>query len=217
MDLLTAATSGMLAGLGVALPLGAISVLLLGEGVAQGFRAGAPAALAVGTVDTLYCAVAVAIGGVAAPVITGWGVWPAVFGGAALVTIAALGLRRSLARPATGGDPATTATTASATPAPNRGGRRYALFLGLTAINPTTLIYFAAITVGLASVLRSPLAALVFVVGAGLASLAWQLLLVAAGAQLGGRATPRARWITTVTGNVIVAGLGVAMIVVATL
>ena len=58
VDLLTAATSGMLAGLGVALPLGAISVLLLGEGVTRGFRAGAPAALAVGTVDTLYCAVA---------------------------------------------------------------------------------------------------------------------------------------------------------------
>ena len=61
------------------------------------------------------------------------------------------------------------------------------------------------------------MAAIVFVAGAGLASAAWQLILVAAGAQLGGRATPKARWITTVAGNVIVASLGITMIITAAL
>ncbi len=98
-------------------------------------------------------------------------------------------------------------------PPTGTGWHRFALFLGLTAINPATLIYFGAITVGMADLLRSPLAAGLFVAGVGTASITWQLLVVAAGALLRGRLTPRARRITALIGNVIVAGLGVAMIV----
>jgi len=65
----------------------------------------------------------------------------------------------------------------------------------------------------MADLLRSPLAAGLFVVGVGTASITWQLLVVAAGALLRGRLTPRSRRVTALLGNVIVAGLGVAMIV----
>jgi hypothetical protein len=76
-----------------------------------------------------------------------------------------------------------------------------------------TLVYFAAITVGLAHLLNSPLAAGLFVAGVGTASISWQLVVVAAGALMRGRLSPRARRLTAMVGNLIVAGLGVAMLV----
>jgi threonine/homoserine/homoserine lactone efflux protein len=203
MDAVTALVAGILAGLGIAVPLGAIAVLLVNEGVTRGFREGAPGAIAVAVIDTIYCTAAVTFGVVAAPVISAWGRWPGLAGGTALIMIAALSLWRSLRRPAS--DDATDPPTGT-------GWHRFALFLGLTAINPATLVYFAAIAVGLADLLQSPLAAGLFVVGVGTASVSWQLVVVAAGAMLSGRLTPRSRRVTALLGNVIVAGLGVAMI-----
>ncbi|MGV8908240.1 MAG: hypothetical protein ACOH1Y_04600 [Propionicimonas sp.] len=55
-----ALVAGLLAGLGIAVPLGAIAVLLVNEGVSRGFRGGWPGALAVGVIDN--CIVA-ALGG----------------------------------------------------------------------------------------------------------------------------------------------------------
>ena len=208
MDALTAFGTGLVAGLGIAVPLGAIGVLLIQEGVTRGLRRGAPAAVAVGLVDTVYCLAAVAAGAVAAPVIARLGSWPAVVGGVALVVIAILGIRRALAARAA----ETGVGEASLGPA----WQRFVLFLGLTAINPSTLVYFAAIALGLAGLLGSPLRAALFVAGTGLASVAWQLLLVAAGALLRRRTSPRARTITALIGNAVVAAFGAAMLISAT-
>jgi arginine exporter protein ArgO len=208
MDALTAFGTGLVAGLGIAVPLGAIGVLLIQEGVTRGLRRGAPAAVAVGLVDTVYCLAAVAAGAVAAPVIARLGSWPAVVGGVALVVIAILGIRRALAARAA----ETGVGEASLGPA----WQRFVLFLGLTAINPATLVYFAAIALGLAGLLGSPLRAALFVAGTGLASVAWQLLLVAAGALLRRRTSPRARTITALIGNAVVAAFGAAMLISAT-
>ena len=51
--------AGVAAGLGIALPLGAIGVLIVREGVERGIRAASVAALAVATVDFGYALVAV--------------------------------------------------------------------------------------------------------------------------------------------------------------
>jgi arginine exporter protein ArgO len=204
MNALTALGAGLLAGLGIAVPLGAIAVLLVAEGVDRGFRRGAPGAIAVGLVDTLYCTAAVTVGALAAPVVTSWGRWPALVGGCALLVLAVVGGLRSLSRSHAGD--ATEAPTGS-------GWHRFALFLGLTAINPATLIYFGAITVGMADLLGTTLAAGLFVLGVAAASITWQLLVVGAGALLRGRLTEGARRVTGLTGNVIIAGLGTAMIV----
>jgi arginine exporter protein ArgO len=194
----------MLAGLGIAVPLGAIAVLLINEGITRGFRAGAPGAVAVGLVDTVYCTAAVTLGAVAAPAISTWGRWPALAGGTALLAIAGIGLYRALSGPD---------AVDSGEPPSGTGWHRFGLFLGLTAINPATLVYFAAITVGLAHLLQSPLASGLFVAGVGTASVSWQLVVVAAGALMRGRLTPRARRLTAVIGNLIVAALGVATLI----
>ena len=204
MDVLAMLARGALAGLGVAVPLGAIGVLLLGEGISRGFRHGAPAAVAVGVVDTIYSAAAVLFGAGAAPVISGWGSWPAVSGGAVLVGSAALGLWRLATRPAADG------------PAPEPAGngwQRFVLFLGLTAVNPATLVYFAAITVGLTGRLGTPATASAFVIGVGPAPVSWQLVVVGTGAVLRHRITERARRLSVPPGNLVAAGLGAAMLV----
>ena len=58
--------SGLIAGWGVAVPLGAIGVMLVDLGMRAGFRSAAPAAAAVATADLLYAAVAAAAGSAAA-------------------------------------------------------------------------------------------------------------------------------------------------------
>ena len=210
-----ALASGLVAGLGVAMPLGAIGVLLVQEGASRGARRALPGAAAVATVDALYCALALLLGGVAAPRVTAWQPWPALVGGVALLVVAAVGLRRGLARrdgealdEATGLRPAL-AEVPDATPA---ALRRYALFFGLTAVNPATLVYFTALASGLALLTDRAATAMAFVAGVGAASFGWQALLVVVGGLLGGRTGPRARRVTTVAGNAVVAFLGVVML-----
>ena len=61
-----ALVSGLVAGWGVAIPLGAIGVLLVDLGMRAGFRRASAAAAAVATADLLYAAVAAAAGTAAA-------------------------------------------------------------------------------------------------------------------------------------------------------
>ncbi|NYE18477.1 LysE family transporter [Microbacterium immunditiarum] len=204
MNPVTALASGALAGFAIAVPVGAIGVLLIQEGMRRGIRPGLAAAAGVASVDALYCLIAVVAGAAVAPLIARIEPWPAVVGGIALVGIAALGLRKGFSRPApaSGGPPVEGSAL---------GG--YPLFFGLTLINPATVVYFVAIATGLADLHDEPFAAALFVVGAGVASLAWQTVLVAAGALFGRRATPRVQHLTVVVGYVIVAGFGVALLV----
>lgn len=205
MDLTTALAAGLVSGLALAVPLGAIGVLLLGEGAARGWRRGAPAALAVAAVDVLYAVAAVVVGTAAAVVVGGWAPWPRVIGGAVLVVLAAAGLvgasrRRKGAAP----------ERASAGHVPS--WRRFLLFLGLTAVNPATLVYFAAVVTAVPGVGASTDTAATFVVGVGCASAAWQLLLVAAGALLHGRGGAGVQRLTAVLGHGAVGVLGVVMV-----
>lgn len=181
-DLFAVAAAGFVAGLAIALPLGAIGVLVVRRGITHGFRAAGAAASGVAFVDTVYCVLAVAFGAAVAPVIVGWGAWPRIVGGAVLLVLGALSLVRAV-RPAV--DPM------AAVPARPDAARRGAVrrgfrdFVLLTAINPLTLLYFAGVAAALGSALADPVSAAVFVLATGVASLAWQLVLAAIGARLG--------------------------------
>lgn len=204
MEFIAVFGAGLVAGLALAVPLGAIGVLLIHEGTLRGWAGGAPAALAVATVDLLYCTTAVAAGAAFAPVIATWAPWPGITGGTALVALAAWNLvrtRRSIVEARPSDDASHT-----------RSSHRYLLFFGLTAINPATLVYFAAIVTGLSTLSTSTVAAALFVAGVALASLSWQLLLVLAGAILRWRAGARFRHLTTLIGHGVVGMLGVLMI-----
>ncbi|WP_166870396.1 LysE family transporter [Salinibacterium sp. ZJ450] len=193
-----AIVAGLLAGLGVAMPLGAIAVLILQQGVTGGFRPAAAAASAVAAVDTAYCVVALMIGAVAGPWIRSIGAAPGVVAGACLVALGVVGLVRLRASRADG------------VPAVSRHpGTVFVTFLALTAVNPATVLYFGALSAAVQLSATTALGQVMFVVGVGLASLAWQLALAAAGSFLGGRITPRARIVLSAVGYSVVVLLGV--------
>jgi threonine/homoserine/homoserine lactone efflux protein len=90
-------------------------------------------------------------------------------------------------------------------------GRTYLEMLGLTLLNPATVVYFAALAVGL-PFLGGLAERLVFAAAAFVASLSWQVVLAAFGALLGRGAGHRLRQPTMLLGNLIVIGFGLVVL-----
>jgi arginine exporter protein ArgO len=198
-----AALAGAVAGAAVALPLGAIGVLLVQEAVTAGWRTAAAGALGVGLVDTVYSAVAVLAGVSVSRVLAGHE--PAVrLVGAALLSVVAVkglvGLRRAVR------DVAAQPEAVLLSPL-----RVLARFVALTAVNPLTAVYFVALAAGSGAAVRGPERGGAFVAGVFVASLTWQLTLVGVGALVGTRLGSRARVATGLLGYLVVLGYAVRM------
>ncbi|MFI8340139.1 LysE family transporter [Streptomyces sp. NPDC085639] len=225
-ELMTPALAGAAAGLGVAMPMGAMSVLLLQEAMRER-RAAVAAAAGIAGVDLGYAALATALGPWVASHISPVEAWVRLASAAILLTIAAHGLagaRTPGAGPDSGALPARTpapspspptqgASAPSAFPAVPaavaRPARVFARYVGLTALNPTTALYFAALTTAQGAALRTGAAGGAFLLGVGAASLLWQQSLVALGAFAGTRIPDRARVWTFRLGYGLVAAYAV--------
>jgi arginine exporter protein ArgO len=175
-----AVLGGLLAGLGIAMPVGAIGAYLVGLGARAPRPVAAAAALGVASTDGGYALLAV-LGGAALEEVLrpakDWLRWSSVgvLVVLAVVTVAA-GVRRYRAR-----GPAA-APRQSRLTAP----RAYVVLLGLTALNPATLAYFTALVLGTqAHTTATGGERAVFVAAVFVASAAWQLTLVATGAAVG--------------------------------
>jgi arginine exporter protein ArgO len=196
--------AGLIAGYGIAIPVGAIAVLIVQVGIKCGFRCGLSAGAGAATADGAYATLAV-IGGVAlTQFVETIGTPLRVVSALVLVVIAVYGLRR-----------ARTPVQPVAFTYPNRTelATTYARFLGLTIINPTTIVYFAAVVVGLGVASdMSAGAGVMFVLGAFIASLSWQALLAAVGAFAGRWLTPRAQRAAVVVGNIMILALAVIIL-----
>jgi threonine/homoserine/homoserine lactone efflux protein len=201
-DLLSPLTSGVLAGLAVAMPLGPIGTLVFERGARLGFRHGAAAGLGVATADGLYALLAAAAGAAIAAALEGVRDTLQRVAAIALLAIVAYGLWTYFRHRE---DPAE--------PVVVPAGRTYAVFLGLTAINPLTVSIFAALIAGLPDIASAGVAAkAVFVAGAFAASAAWQTSLAGAGAFVGARLPAHARAWTTLGGYAIVLALALRML-----
>jgi arginine exporter protein ArgO len=203
-----AVIAGALAGYGVAVPVGAIAALLISLSARAGLRTGAAAALGVASADGIYATAAVLGGAALAGLISPFATplrW------SAAVVLVALAART-----------ASSAVRAYRSPvaAQDRGGlgtpgRAYLGVLGLTLLNPATIVYFGALVLGRQSAgALSPSAQAVFVVAAFVASASWQLLL-ACGGSLVGRVLsgPRGRLGTALASSAVIVVLAVLMVV----
>lgn len=198
--------AGILAGYGIAIPVGPIAVLIFDTALHRGLATGAAAGAGAATVDGLYATIAgllgAAVAAVVAPVIV-----PARIAGAALLAvIAARGLVGAFRRAdgAPPDQPSSAVRSALGT---------YLTFLGLTIVNPMTLVYFAALVLGLPPAASEGRA--LFVAGAFAASLSWQLLLALGGSLLHGRLSPRLRAATRIVGAFIVLSFAVRLALMA--
>ena len=203
--LLSPLVSGVLAGLAVAMPLGPIGTLVFERGARLGFRHGAAAGLGVATADGLYALLAAAAGAAIAAALEDVQDTLQLVAALVLLAIVAYGV-------------ITLFRGGAENPSPREvpPGRTFAVFLGLTAINPLTVSIFAALIAGLPDVSSAGAGAkAVFVAGAFAASAAWQTSLAGAGAFVGARLPDHARAWTTLAGYAIVLGLAIRMLVTA--
>jgi arginine exporter protein ArgO len=176
-----ALVAGLLAGYGVAVPVGAIGALIVGLTARTSLKVGACAALGVATADGIYAVIAVlggaAIARVIEPIAT-----PLRWSAALILVVMAVRTAYTAIRHHRAATVA--AGTGLSTP-----GRAYLGLLGLTLLNPATIVYFGALVLG-RQAFSDPLRDAVWVLAAFLASASWQLLL-AAGADHPVRAEPR--------------------------
>ncbi|MGN9808534.1 LysE family transporter [Micromonospora sp. BQ11] len=195
----------MVAGYGVAIPVGAIAVLVMGLAARTSFRVGAAAALGVATADGLYAAAA-ALGGAALAAT----IAPVAGPLRVVAALVLLGLAAHTAGQALRPRPVRAVQRRGLDSAP----RAFAGVLALTLLNPATVVYFAALVLGRSDAADpDPGVAAMFVLGAFLASASWQLL-VAGGGTLIGRvlAGRRGRMITALLSSAIIATLAVTML-----
>ncbi|MGB2570504.1 LysE family transporter [Micromonospora citrea] len=200
----------MVAGYGVAIPVGAIAVLVMGLAARASFRVGAAAALGVATADGLYAASAAFGGAALAAVIAPLAGPLRVVAALVLIGLATRSAWRAL-RPAAG-----TAATGVPRRSLDSPSRAFTGVLALTLLNPATMVYFAALVIGRRGSADPDLpAASAFVLGAFVASASWQLL-IAGGGSLVGRvlAGPRGRLVTALVSSAIIAALAVAVLLV---
>lgn len=201
-----ALVAGLLAGYGVALPVGAVGTYLVLLTARTSLRIGAAAALGVATADGLYALVATLGGSALAADLEPIAFPLRIVSGVVLVIIAAhtaFGALRPPARP-DGSD--------ARSP---RGRRVYAGMVGVTALNPTTIVYFAALILGNPAVITASAAqSVAFVVATTAASASWQLLLAGSGALLGRTLTsPRGRLATALGSSALIVFLAIRLLV----
>ena len=191
--------AGVAAGYGIAVPVGAIGVLIAGLSARTSLRVGAAAGLGAATADGIYALVAVAggaaVAGRIAPIATPLR-WSAVAVLLGLAAMTAWGAVRKPAPDAEGARP----TTAL---------RAYAGVLGLTLLNPATVVYFAALVPGRGGEGGGAW----FVAGAFLASASWQLLIAGGGSVVGRLLTgERGRQITASVSSMVIAILAIRLL-----
>jgi arginine exporter protein ArgO len=201
--------AGLLAGYGVAVPVGAIGVLIVSLTARTSLAVGAGAALGVAAADGLYALAAVLGGAALARVIepvAGPMRW------VAAVVLVALAGRTAVTALRHFRDPTSVPARDRALGTPVRA---FAGLLGLTLLNPMTIVYFGALVLGRQA--AGPLGAaeaLVFVVAAFAASASWQLLLAGGGSLVGRALTgPRGRLVTALVSSTVIVVLAVFLVV----
>ncbi|WET80502.1 LysE family transporter [Amycolatopsis sp. QT-25] len=203
-----ALVAGLLAGFGIAIPVGAVATYLVVLTARAGLKIGAYAALGVATADGLYALTAVLGGGRLIPIIEPvaeplrW-VSVAVLLGLA-VHIGLTGVRNHRA----------SAKAEVTQPVAIGPVKAYVSLLGITLLNPTTVVYFAALVLGSEEMAAASGAEqVVFVLAAFAASAGWQLFLAGGGAVLGKALTGRrGRLVTALASSALITVLGLRLL-----
>ncbi len=189
--------AGVLAGYGIAIPVGAISVLIIETALQRGFAAGFAAGAGAATVDGFYALIAALAGAAVAGVLEPLAWEMRAFSAIVLMAIGIRGLVALRAR---------RNGRTMVRELPPSLIRTYATFVALTVINPMTVVYFAALILGLPAIGSGLVEKLAFILGALLASGSWQTVLAVVGSLFHRRLSDRLRVGVTVAGNLIILG-----------
>jgi arginine exporter protein ArgO len=201
---LEAFLSGMIAGYGIAIPVGPIAILILELGLRRGFRIALSAGAGAASADLIYATVAALAGTFLVLVLAPFASILRVGSALGLIAMGIWLLYRGR----------------NVSDRSNRlrfGGtdsaRTYGMVLGLTLLNPVTVTYFTTLILGMsAESPQSPVNAVFFVSGAFLASLSWQMFLAAVGGAAHKHLPAGVQTATFAIGNSVIITLGVAIL-----
>lgn len=198
--------SGAIAGYAIAIPVGAIAILILETGLKRGFWHGFAAGSGAATADLIYVTIAATLGVAVAQLLDPIAPILKLVSAAFLVAMGAAGLYKTRRMWNAPTDVNLKGVNASVY-------RTYVTLLALTVLNPATIAYFAALILG-GTVGRAPGTAekVAFVAGVVLASWSWQSLLAAIGALAHRRMPPGFRRWTSIVGNFIIIVLGITIL-----
>jgi threonine/homoserine/homoserine lactone efflux protein len=189
--------AGLFAGYGIAMPVGAITVMIITLSAQTSLRTGLAGAMGTATADGLYALVAVTTGAALAAVLRPVATPMRWLAAGVLLTLALKGVSDALRRSRTGG--------ASQLLQAKRPSRAYFELLGLTLLNPLTIIYFSALVLGLHDDSWTAMGGLAFFLAAFAASASWQAVLAIGGALVGRLLTSdRGRLGTAFIGNGVI-------------
>jgi arginine exporter protein ArgO len=198
----TSFVAGLLAGWAIAIPVGAIAVLIVEIGIRRGFLLAAAAGAGAASADGIYAALA-AVGGTALAAFLEPLERPlriVAIGALLLIGVRGLLLMTIASR----------SVPASAS-LPTRAVPTYLRFLGLTLLNPQTVVYFAALILALPELGRGAGERGAFVAGAFLASLSWQTALAGVSALAHHHLPPRFQVAVSLLGNLVIMGFAVLL------
>jgi threonine/homoserine/homoserine lactone efflux protein len=192
--------AGLLAGLAIAMQVGAVSLLLIEASVVGGPRKGVAAGMGVATVDVAYAVIAGLAGGVAGAALSGHETEIKLLAAAVLAAIALHGLAR-LWR-----DPEVRELEGGGT-----ARSHYTRFLAITAINPLTVASFAAVATALSVDGAGDM--LAFVGGVAVGTGGWHVFLPLAAGHAGRWVTPSIRRSLAIGGRMLVLAIAVHLAV----
>jgi arginine exporter protein ArgO len=191
--------AGLVTGWAIAIPIGAVGALLVALTARTSLRVGSAAALGIATVDGGYAALAVVGGAAIADILEPYADGLRVASAAVLLGIAVLTVVHALSR---AGRPPAAGTREF------RPWHAFTAFLAITAVNPTTVVYFVAVVVGNPHLASGWGEGIAFVLAAFLASASWQLTLAFLGSALGRKVTSdRGRLVTGIVSGIVIAAL----------
>ena len=200
--MLASFVAGAVAGYAIAIPVGAIAVLIVEIGIRRGFRTAAAAGAGAASADGLYAGLAAVGGAAIAGILEPLARPLKVIAIGALLGIGLRGLILMLLGPR---------GVAGNAELPGRPIATYLRFLALTLLNPATIIYFAALILALPNLGRGPGERAAFVAGAFLASLSWQTTLAGVGAVAHHRLPPRFQVAISLLGNLVIVGFALLL------
>jgi threonine/homoserine/homoserine lactone efflux protein len=197
---------GVIAGYGIAIPVGAIAILIVDMGLRRGFPTAFMAGAGAATADFIYALLAAIAGVTLAIALAPYAGVLQIASAIVLLALGGYGLWQAWKIKA--------AQRTTLFPEDNHSlWRIYLRFLGLTLLNPLTITYFGALILGRdATNTTTAFDQLLFVIGAALASLSWQTLLAGVGSLANQRLSPRFQRLTSITGNLIVIAFGLRII-----
>jgi len=195
---------GIIAGYGIAIPIGPIGILIVELGIRRGFSTAFNAGAGAASADLIYATIASTAGAFLVSILAPYAYALRMISAIALIAFGVWLLYTGL-RARNEQDKVVNAMSHKDT---------YCMFLGLTLLNPVTVAYFTTLILGLtAGRTASAGNILLFVVGAFSASLSWQTLLAFVSGLTHKRLSPRLQTVTFAIGNCLVILLGILILI----